>query len=73
MLGAGALGSAIGGALAAGGSDVTLVNVREAHVEAVNHSGLRMRTGDGEQVVRVKATTDCHGVGLVDLVIVLVK
>lgn len=73
MLGAGALGSAIGGTLAAGGSDVTLVDVHQAHVNAVNAQGLRMRAGDSEKLVPVKAATDCLGLGPMDLVIVLVK
>ena len=57
MLGAGALGSAIGGTLARGGSDVTFVDPFEAHVDAINRSGLRMQTGTEERVVRVKAVT----------------
>ena len=73
MLGAGALGSAIGGTLAAAGSDIWLVDVYQPHVDAMNANGLRMRTGDGERVVKVKAATDCRDVGVVDLVIVLVK
>ena len=52
MLGAGALGSAIGGTLAGGGSDVVLVDLFQAHVDAVNAHGLRMRAGDGERTVR---------------------
>jgi 2-dehydropantoate 2-reductase len=73
MLGAGALGSAIGGTLAAGGSDVVLVDPYQAHVDAVNVRGLRMRTGDGERTVRVRAAVSCQGLEPVDLVIVLVK
>jgi 2-dehydropantoate 2-reductase len=73
MLGAGALGSAIGGTLAAGGSDVTLVDVYKPHVDAINAQGLRMRIGDGERIVKVRATTEARAVGIVDLVIVLVK
>ena len=73
MLGAGALGSAIGGTLAAGGSDVTLVDVYTDHVNAMNAHGLRMRVGEAEKVVPVKAVTDCSSLGPMDLVIVLVK
>jgi len=73
MLGAGALGSAIGGTLAAAGSDITLVDVYKPHVDAINAHGLRMRTAEGERVVEVKAATDARGLGVVDLVIVLVK
>jgi len=73
MLGAGALGSAIGGTLAAAGTDIWLVDVYKPHVDAMNAQGLRMRSGDGERVVKVKAATDCRDIGCVDLVIVLVK
>ena len=40
ILGAGSLGSAIGGALSLAGNNVTLVARSRAHVEAVNRSGL---------------------------------
>jgi 2-dehydropantoate 2-reductase len=73
MLGAGALGSAIGGTLAVAGSEITLVDVHKPHVDAINAQGLRMRTANGERVVRVNAAIDARGVGVVDLVIVLVK
>jgi len=73
MLGAGALGSAIGGTLALGGSDVTLVDLYKAHVDAVNAGGLKLREGDVEVTVRIKAVTDCDALDVADLVIVLVK
>ena len=73
FLGAGALGCAIGGTLAAAGSDVTLIDPYQAHVDAINRDGLRMKDGDSERVVRVKATTDSRGLAPADLVIVLVK
>jgi 2-dehydropantoate 2-reductase len=73
VLGAGALGCSIGAALTEGGSDVWLVNRATAHVDAMNSAGLRLRDGDTERTVKVKAATDCSGIGVVDLVIVLVK
>lgn len=73
VLGAGALGCAIGGALAQAGNSVVLINRNAAHVEAINNQGLRMRTPAGEQTVRTAATTSAAGLGPVDLVIVLVK
>src|SRR4030095_15867415 len=39
----------------------------------MNANGLKMRTGDRERAVKVKAAIDCRDVGVVDLVIVLVK
>lgn len=73
FLGAGALGCSIGGVLAAGGSDVVLVDRFQAHVDAINSQGLRMRVGDEEKVVKVRAYSDCQEIGPVDLIIVLVK
>jgi 2-dehydropantoate 2-reductase len=73
FLGAGALGCAIGGTLATAGSDVTLIDRYQAHVDAINREGLFIKEGETERVVRVKATTDCRGLPPADLVIVLVK
>jgi 2-dehydropantoate 2-reductase len=73
VLGAGALGCAIGGTLALAGSDVTLVNRSRAHVAAINRDGLILKTPNGERKVPVHAAVDCGGLQTVDLVIVLVK
>jgi 2-dehydropantoate 2-reductase len=73
ILGAGALGCAIGGSLAESGADVLLVNRSQPHVNAMNSAGLRMRDGDSERAVKVHAATSCKGLAPVDLVIVLVK
>lgn len=73
FLGAGALGCAIGGTLAASGSDVTLIDPLQAHVDAINRDGLRVKVGDAERVVKVRAALGCKGLEAPDLVIVLVK
>ena len=73
ILGAGALGCSIGGALADAGSQVWLINRAQDHVAAINSHGLRMREGGHERIVRARAAIDCHGIGPADLVIVLVK
>jgi 2-dehydropantoate 2-reductase len=73
VLGAGALGCAIGGTLAAAGHDVTLINRNPAHVEAIRSFGLVMRTPEGERTVPVRAAVDARNLPVVDLVIVLVK
>jgi 2-dehydropantoate 2-reductase len=73
ILGAGALGCAIGGTLAESGADVLLVNRSEPHVNAINSAGLRLRDGDAERAVKVHAATSCKSLAPVDLVIVLVK
>lgn len=73
FVGAGALGCAIGGTLAKGGSEVTLVDPNAAHVEAINRNGLILREDGKDHPVKVAAATDYANVGIVDLVIVLVK
>jgi 2-dehydropantoate 2-reductase len=67
------LGSAIGGTLAAEGSDVVLVTRNRAHAEAIGASGLVLDDGDARRTVSVRATTGYHGLAMVDLAIVLVK
>jgi 2-dehydropantoate 2-reductase len=74
FIGAGALGSTIGGTLARGGAEVWLIDPFRSHVDAINAHGLRMLEGDVETNVRVAACTSAADVGaLADLVIVLVK
>lgn len=73
MLGAGALGSSIGGVLALGGSKVFLVDRYEKHVDTINHKGLRLNDGKTDIMVPIKAYTRCENLPIVDLIIVLVK
>ena len=77
VLGAGALGCAIGGTLTEAGNEVWLVNRDARHVEVMNRVGLTMRTGGVDRVVKVRAATHARGVDLasgpVELIIVLVK
>jgi 2-dehydropantoate 2-reductase len=73
FLGAGALGSAIGGALAEAGCDVHLVDRWKDHVDAMTRDGLKLREDGVDRIVRVKAALDAREVGVADLVIVLVK
>jgi 2-dehydropantoate 2-reductase len=51
ILGAGAMGSLFGGLLAEAGHDVTLLDIDEAHLEAIRRDGLRLATDSGERVV----------------------
>ncbi|HEX6945557.1 MAG TPA: ketopantoate reductase family protein [Casimicrobiaceae bacterium] len=73
FLGAGALGSAIGGSLAEGGADVVLVDAWPEHVTAINQDGLTLREGGADRKVKIRATTRAADLGPVDLVVVLVK
>jgi 2-dehydropantoate 2-reductase len=73
VLGAGSLGSVIGGTLASDGHDVTLVTRNVAHVEAVSARGLQLWDGTATITVRPGATTDIGRCRTPDLLIVLVK
>ena len=56
IYGAGAVGSAIGGRLRQGGTDVVLV-ARPAHVTSIRESGLTLRTAKDSEVVAIDAVT----------------
>lgn len=74
VIGSGAMGSLFGGLLAEAGEQVTLFDVWEEHVNALNEDGLVMETPDGEsRVVPVEATTRPATVDSPDLVLVFVK
>ncbi|MEM7252214.1 MAG: 2-dehydropantoate 2-reductase [Pseudomonadota bacterium] len=73
VVGAGAMGSVYAGLLADGGNDVWAVDVWEAHVDAINNTGLRVEGASGDRTVRLKATTNPSDVGTCDLVILATK
>jgi 2-dehydropantoate 2-reductase len=75
VMGAGAMGSAIGGFLAAGGHDVTLVG-RDPHMSAIRAKGLRITGIWGDHHVRALATeTSIAGLdrGSFDCILITVK
>lgn len=72
ILGAGSLGSTIGGALAQAGNEVHFVG-RQAHMDAINQQGLVMVTPTGEEIAHPVGHTVSDGIGPCDLVIVLCK
>ncbi|MBR8057819.1 ketopantoate reductase family protein [Burkholderia dolosa] len=51
ILGAGAMGSLFGGLLAESGEDVTLIDVNDAHLDAIRRDGLRIDDDRGERRV----------------------
>ncbi len=77
VLGAGALGCAMGGVLTEAGHEVWLINRNAAQVDAMTQRGLVLRTDGIDRTVRVSAVTSAAGVdsanGPADLLIVLVK
>lgn len=74
ILGAGSLGSAIGGVLTEGGLDVWLMGrPGSVHIETMRQKGLTLVEGGAERTVKVNVATDAREVGPVDLLVVLVK
>jgi 2-dehydropantoate 2-reductase len=73
VVGAGAMGSIFGAALARGGDEVTLVDVAEPLVEKLNADGVTVVRGDERTTTRLTATTDPSEVGPVDAVVFFVK
>ena len=55
IIGAGAIGSVVGGMLTKAGRDVTLIDQWPEHVEAMRRQGLRLSGTCGDHVIRVKA------------------
>lgn len=74
ILGAGAIGGALGVHLARGGHDVSLV-ARGPHLAAINARGLTLRYKDkhDETTVRLPASDDPAALGQQDLVVIGVK
>jgi 2-dehydropantoate 2-reductase len=73
VLGAGALGSALGGVLTEAGHDVWLITRNHAHVTAIQELGLTLRSDGVDRRCKANATTIAQDAGSVDCVIVLVK
>ncbi|HKX60618.1 MAG TPA: 2-dehydropantoate 2-reductase [Verrucomicrobiae bacterium] len=74
ILGAGAMGSAIGALLHKAGHPVTLIDVSRPTIEAVQNRGLIIQNKAGEQeTVRMAITDDPQMPGVVDLLLVFVK
>jgi 2-dehydropantoate 2-reductase len=72
--GAGGMGAAFGVKLAGAGHDVTLLDVNQAAVDAINKSGVTIELKSGEKSVhKVKASTNPSSLGGLDLVINFVK
>lgn len=73
VVGAGAMGSLFGGALAAAGQDVWLVDVWREHVVAIRERGLIVEKDGNARHIPVHATADAAEVGPVDLVLIFTK
>jgi 2-dehydropantoate 2-reductase len=74
ILGAGAMGSAIGSLLQNAGHQVTLVDVWREAVEKINREGLRVDDKSGQSLTtKIRAVTNAAEAGVTDLLIVFVK
>ncbi|WP_340160241.1 ketopantoate reductase family protein [uncultured Hoeflea sp.] len=73
ILGAGALGSVIGGLMAEQGIDVCLLDVNQAHIDAINRSGLQLDTPEGTRRIAISALRPEQCPGDVELIILLTK
>lgn len=73
VLGAGALGSIYGAALARSGCEVTLL-AREAHADAISRSGLRLNRSDGtSETVTLDASSDPRELPPAEVVLMTAK
>lgn len=74
ILGAGAMGSLFGGLLAESGQDVTLLDINDAHIQAIREHGLRLQTDAGDRrVTTIAACRPEQAVVAPDLLIVFTK
>lgn len=73
VLGAGAMGSVYGARLARAGADVTLLDVNDAHLAAINAGGLHVALDEGESLHHLPAMRPDACQGPVDLVLLFTK
>jgi 2-dehydropantoate 2-reductase len=73
VVGAGAMGSAIGGLLSTTDARVVLLDNRKEHVAELNARGVIVDDGRSRRTIKVAATSDAASVGEVDLVVMMVK
>jgi len=69
VVGAGGMGALFGAILQEGGLEVALVDANAAHVEAINHDGLKIEGFGGDRTVRIPATTDPGTVARTDVML----
>ena len=74
ILGAGAMGSLFGGLLAEADQHVTLLDINDAHLQAITTHGLRLETDTGDRHVRnLQALRPGDATDVPDLLIVFTK
>jgi 2-dehydropantoate 2-reductase len=74
VFGVGAMGSVYAGLMAEAGHEVWVVDIWQAHVRAINQSGLRIEGASGDRVVAgIRATMNPEDVGICDLYVLATK
>lgn len=74
IIGAGAMGSAIGGYFSLGGADVRLVAPSREHIDEINAGGLRMAVNGESRTIRVRGYRAAAEIGeKMDLVVIVTK
>ena len=74
IFGVGAMGSVYAGLMAEAGHEVWAVDIWQAHVDAINQSGLRVEGPSGDRVVSgITATVNAADVGNCDLYVLATK
>jgi len=73
IMGAGAMGSLLGGLLTLSGEEVWMVDIWKEHIDALRSNGLSIEDQGETQTVRVNATGEVTSVGKADLVLFFVK
>ncbi|MEM7563175.1 MAG: 2-dehydropantoate 2-reductase [Pseudomonadota bacterium] len=74
VFGIGAMGSVYAGLMAEAGHEVWAVDIWQEHVDAINHSGLRLEGASGDRVINgIHATTNATEVGECDLYLLATK
>jgi len=71
-MGAGAIGSLVGGLLAQAGNEVSFVG-RKPHIDKIHQNGLLLEGISGEHRIKLKVTTDASKLQAPDLIILTVK
>jgi len=73
VVGSGAVGGLFGSFFHKSGEDVIFVDIKKDHIEAIQSVGLTIVQQNGDEKLRVKATTNIEEAGTPDLIIFSVK
>lgn len=74
IIGAGAMGSVYAGLLADAGNEVHVIDIWQAHIDAIRSAGLRVSGASGDRTVAtIKAHSSTGDIGTCELVIIATK